>query len=90
MRANRQEGPYLCDVIKLNKDVVDLTVGELAHHVPVLVIWFFLVGPLLTAALLLLAVLVHEVVLIVDIILANVNVAEGVGDGLGGRRLKVL
>lgn len=82
--------PHLCDVVKIDKNLVYFAIGKSAHDVSIFVIRFLPFGALLSAALLLSAVLVHEVVLVVEVILTNTDIAKGVGDGLGRRSLEVL
>lgn len=88
--ARRQEGRYLLQVVQLNQDLVDLTVGKLAHYILVLVVRLLAGGGVLTAAGLVLIVLVHEVILVLGIIAANVDVAERVSKSVGRRGLEVL
>lgn len=73
MRASRPS--YLRDVIKLDEDLINLAISKLAHHVLVLVIGLFAIRVFLSAALFLLVVIVHEVILVVEIIFADVDVA---------------
>lgn len=81
---------YLRNVVELNENLVNLAVSELAHDLPVLVIGFFAVRILLTATLFLLIIVVHKVVLVVEIIFANIDVAKGVCDRVCRRGFEVL
>lgn len=88
--AGYKRGSYLCDIVEVDQDLVNLAIGELAHHVSIFVVGLLLIGAFLTTALLLPIVLVHKVVFVAEIILANVDVAEGVGDTLCGGSLEIL
>lgn len=81
---------YLLQVIKLDQDLVNLPVGELAHDFLVLVIWLLACDGCLAAAIFDLVVLVHKIIFVVGIIAANVDVAERVGKCFSRRSLEVL
>lgn len=89
-RASTQGRKYLLQVIQFNQDLVNLPVGKLAHYVPVLVIRLLACGGCLATPILDLVVLVHEVIFVVGIVVANVDVAERVGECFSRRSLEVL
>lgn len=77
-------------VIQLDKNLVNLAVGKLAHYILVLVVWLLAGGGIMVATGLTLVILVHEVIFVVGIVAANVNVAQRVGECIGRRSLEVL
>lgn len=81
---------YLRDIVEFDKNLVNLAIGELAHHLLVFMIWLFAICIILTAALFFLIVVVHEVVLVVEIIFANIDVAKGVCNSVSRRGFEIL
>lgn len=81
---------YLREIIQFDENLINLAVGELAHHVFVFVIWLFAICIVLTAALFFLIVVVHKIVLVVEIIFGNVDVAKSVCNGVSRRGFEVL
>lgn len=84
-RAGQYSGlsmAYLRDIVEFDDDLINLSVGKTAHQVLVFVVRLLFGGSVLAAALLLPTIIVHEVVLVIEVIFANVDVAKGMGDGL--------
>jgi len=79
----------LRQVIKVNNNLVNLTIGQLLKHILILVLGLSSPVPFLAALLLGFVILVHKIILVTKVILINANISESRGDGLLGRRLEV-
>lgn len=77
-------------VIQFDKDFVNLPIGKLAHDILVLAIRLLAGGGIVVATGLVLIFVVHEVIFVVGVIAANVDVTERVGKSVGRRGLEVL
>lgn len=73
---------YHCKIIQVNSDFVESTVCESLENLLVFVLRRFIAVSFLTTALALLVVLVHEVVLVAEVIFVDGDVAQCRRDGL--------
>lgn len=78
--ARDQRSSYLRNIVELDKNLINLAISELAHYISVLVVGLFAIRIFLVAALFFLVVIVHEVIFVVKIIFADVDIAKGVCD----------
>jgi hypothetical protein len=76
-------------IIELNRNLIDLPVGELLEHVFVFVVGRPPAGLVPLALLPRILILVHKVIVVAEVVFVNIDVAQCVCDGLLGRSLEV-